>query len=363
MRGWMRWVVLVLVVLGGWAIPGEAPGAAGQSTPAAGGTAENPVTVLAPGLVNPRGFAFDESGQLIVALGGEPESGAAIVEIVEGCPQVVVDGLPTARVAFGATAGMADVVFLDGQLYALFAGGDIDRDRRPNGVYRVSESGDLELVANISAFIRDNPVAERPGDYDTDGQPYRMLPVGDDLFVTEGNSNQLLRVSLDGTIARVADLSAGHPIPTGIAPAPDGSVYVALFTRSPYEEGTAAVVRITTDGAVEEIWTGLSLVTALAVDSEGNLYAAEMATGFGDDGSAIAPGTGRVVRRTGEASSSPVVTGLALPVAMAFDPDGALVVGGPAFGADDGEGTLIRFDLASDLPIAAPAGGMPEGDC
>ena len=103
----------------------------------------------------------------------------------------------------------------------------------PNGLYRLDGAGGAELLADISAFIREHPVAEKPRDFDTDGQPYAMLAMGDAFWVTEGNSNQVLRVGLDGTVARVADLSQGHPIPTGIAPAPGWRCVRRLLHRTP----------------------------------------------------------------------------------------------------------------------------------
>ena len=82
-------------------------------------------------------------------------------------------------------------------------------------------------------------------------------------------------------MSRIADLSAGHPIPTGIAPAPDGGAYVGLFTNIPDEDGTAAVVDVA--------------------------------------------------------------------------PDGALYVAGPTFGAEAGQGTIVRLDVAARAPIAVPS--------
>jgi len=333
-----------------------------QSSPVPGGA----VTVVAAGLVNPRGFAFGPDGTLYVALGGRPGPNAGVVAIEDGCPTVVAGGLPTARVAFGAIVGVADVAVLDGELYALVAGGDIDRGGQPNGVYRLDGAGGLTLVADVSAFIRDNPVAERPGDYDTDGQPYALLPLPDEdtFWVTEGNSNQVLRAGLDGTVTRVADLSRGHPIPTGIAPAPAGGAYVAYLSHAPYEPGGARVVTVAPDGTVADAWTGLTLVTALAVGPDGGLYALEMATGIDpDDPASIAPGTGRVVRQTGPDTAAAIVTGLALPVAMEFGPDGALYVASPAFGADDGQGTILRVDISSGHPVAVPAALPPGPAC
>ena len=312
------------------------------------------ISVVAAGLTNPRGFVFASDGALVVALAGREGPHAGVVRIEDGCPVVVAGGLPAYRIVFGAMTGVADVAYLDGELYALLSGGDTDRGNQPNGLYRLDDMGGAELVADISAFIREHPVAEKPRDFDTDGQPYAMLAMGDAFWVTEGNSNQVLRVGLDGTVARVADLSLGHPIPTGIAPAPDGGAYVAYFTAAPYAEGSARVVKVAPDGAVTDVWTGLTLVTALAIGPDGTLYALEMATGHGNDPDAIAPGTGRVVRMTGPDTMEPVVTGLALPIAMDFGPDGALHIAGPTFGADEGQGTILRADLSGPHPIAVP---------
>ena len=286
---------------------------AAASSPS-GGTAtpgEASATVVASGLTNPRGFAFSPTvtrSRLVGYRGrtrGRPDR--------RWLPGPSRPGLPAYRIVFGAVTGVADVAYLDGQLYALLAGGNIDKDAQPNGVYRLDGNGGADLVADISSFIRDNPVANRPGDYNTDGQPYALLAMGDAFWVTEGNSNQVLRVGLDGSVSRIADLSSGHPIPTGIAPAPDGGAYIGFLTSAPYIEGTAKVIHVAPDGTVKDVWTGLSLITALSVGPDGALYALEMATGYGDDPSAITTGTGRVVRMIDASNAEPVVTGLALP--------------------------------------------------
>ena len=318
------------------------------------------ITVVAAGLTNPRGFGFAPDGTLAVALAGTSGPNAGVIRIEDGCPVLLAGGLPSYRIVFAAPTGVSDVAYLDGDLYALLSGGDTDRGHTPNGLYRLDGAGGVELVADISAFIRANPVAAKPRDYDSDGQPYALLAMGDGFWVTEGNSDQVLRVSLDGSVARVADLSPGHPIPTGIAPAPGGGAYVAFLTPIPYTEGTARVVKIAPDGAVSEAWSGLTLVTALATGPDGALYALELATGYGDNPDAIAPGTGRVVRLSSSNVAEPIVTGLALPIAMAFGPDGALYIAGPAFGADEGQGTILRVDLSAPRPIAVPA-ALPAG--
>lgn len=327
--------------------------ARGQAASPAASAGSEAVSVAASGLVSPRGFTFGPDGGITVAIAGTSGPNAAVAVVEDGCPRVIADGLPAYPVVFGGLVGVADVAYLDGTLYALLAGGNIDGGGMPNGLYRI-EDGDAALVADVSAFIRDNPVDERPFDYDTDGQPYALLPVDGGFLATEGNSNQLLRLGLDGSVARVADLSRGHPIPTGIAPAPAGGAYVAYFTAAPYEDGAAKVVRVGADGGVEDAWTGLTVPTSLAVGPDGALYAAEMATGIDpDDPSTIRAGTGRIVRQTGPDSAEVVATGLDLPIWIEFAPDGALHVAGPTFGADaeGGRGTILRLDPTTAEPI------------
>lgn len=326
--------------------------------------AAEPVTVVASGLVNPRGFTIDQEGRIDVAVAGTSGPTAGVATVADGCPKLIVQGQPSYRIVFAAPTGVADVAALDGQRYFLLSGGDIDRGNTPNGLYRYDDAGTVTLVADVSSFIRDNSVSERPGDYDTDGQPYALLPMGDAFWATEGNSNQLLRLGLDGTVSRVADLSSGHPIPTGIAAAPDGGAYVGFLTHIPYEEGAATVVNVAADGTVTEVWSGLTLITALAVDEDGTLYALEMATGVDpNDPGSIAPGSGKVVRQIGPDSAEDVVTGLSLPIAMDFGPDGALYIAGPAFGADNGEGVILRVDVEAGTTVDAAAAEPVAATC
>ncbi len=364
----LSFAVVVSVALGVMGVPNAPRGDARTVvlSPATATTSANAsaVRVVASGLTNPRGFAFGQDATLAVALAGKGGASAGVVAIEDGCPVVLADGVPSYRVVFGGPTGVADVAFLNGETYALVSGGNIDRGGMDNGLYRLDGKGGLSLVADISAFIRDHPVAERPRDYDTDGQPYALLEMDDGFWVTEGNSDQVLRVGLDGSVSRVADLSRGHPIPTGIAPAPDDGAYVAYFTHIPYGEGAAKVIHVGKDGRVTDFWTGLTLITALATGPDGELYALEMATGIDpDDPASIRPGSGKVVRKTGAKAAADVVTGLSLPAAMDFGPDGALYVASPTFGADDGQGTIVRIDLQGELPISMPMAQPTEPGC
>jgi hypothetical protein len=247
-------------------------------------------------------------------------------------------------------------------MYVLIAGGGEVHGNAdtPNGVYRIEEDGSATLVADLSAFIRANPVeAHDASDYSPDGDPYAMQPdeASGALWVLEVNSGQLLRAGLDGAITRVVDLSQGDPVPTALTLAPQGGVYVGFLTAVPFTDGASRVIHVTEVGEVTEVWTGLTMVTAIAVGPDGALYALSFSTGNLTEAPFFVPGSGKVVRQTGPDSSEEVATGLMMPSYMAFGPEGGLYIGLPGIGATNGEGMILWMDptgTAGPAPAAAP---------
>ncbi|MGH2534207.1 MAG: ScyD/ScyE family protein [Thermomicrobiales bacterium] len=380
--------------------------AAQDATPDA---SQGGVTVVASGLTNPRGFVWDEDGTMYLALAGtgldtsampagtgspaaESEDAGAgtgspvvegvgeggttasltagVITIVDGCAMPVVEGWPSGGLPeLGWVLGVSDLAFLDGQLYALVdlhgAGPVASHEEEvPNGVYRVEDDGTMTLAADISAWIQANPVAEPHEPLSPYGEPFAMIAGDGMLWIAEANHQQVLTVTPDGTIARVADLSVlGNAAPDALAPAPGGGVYVGLLTALPFTDGTAKVIEVAPDGTVSDIWTGLTAVTSIAVADDGTLYALEMATGNSPDPPFYAPGTGKVVRQTGLDSAEEVVSGLTFPVKMKFGPDGGLYVGSPAVGANSGEGMIVRIDVSSANVIAMADQAATEDSC
>ena len=388
LRGHLRsvWFVLALVLAAGAPLATFAQDATPAASPAAGAP-----PVVASGLTNPRGMTWGADGTLFVALAGNggtspavgefmpppagPEAGggpsAAVASIgADGCPVAVATGLPSSLDLLGSVVGVADVAILGEQLYALVSGGGGSHGNpdQPSGLYRVYADGSFELAADLQAWFKANPVAH-PAEIKPDGQWYAMVaaPDGSAVWVVESNGGQVVTVTPDGTITRVADLSQGHLVPTGIALAPEGGVYVGYLTPVPFVDGTSRVDRVAPDGTVSTVWSGLSMVTGIAVAPDGTLYATEMATGDpaspSMDEPPFQPFTGRVVRQTGADGLEEIATGMLFPVNLRFGPDGGLNVALPSVGANNGEGIILRLDPATAGPVQMPAGPPPASAC
>jgi hypothetical protein len=352
-----------------------APVAAQESTPSAV-SQDATLTTVASGLISPRGFLWTSDGTLFVAQAGsggaslgtptapppvgpfQGGSSASVVRIDNGCPILVVGGLPSTSDQIGGILGVEDLAILGGQLYASVDGGGEAHGNaaQPSGVYRILENGTAELVADLSTWVRENPVSHMPPDFDPDAAGYSLVAdeVAGTLWVDNPNSGEILSVSLDGTVTRIADLSAGHLVPTMLAAAPQGGVYVGFLTAVPFPDGAAKVSHIAADGTVTDVWTGLTAVTDVAVGPDGRLYAVEMSTGNVEEPPFTVPGSGRVVRQTGPESAEDVASGLMFPITLSFGPDGGLYVARPAMGAASGGGTIARIDSV-ETPGAMPA--------
>jgi plastocyanin/sugar lactone lactonase YvrE len=376
------------------ATPSAAGGQSATASPAASPVASSPgISLAAGGLINPRGMAWSSDGTMFVALAGsggttmnqssgphDEEYGpffagntASVVRIegfsgpdTTGCPVSVAGGLPSTRGMGGHTQGPAAVAFLGDQLYVLQDSGTPAATAfpgLPNGVYSVNSDESVTLVADIKSWHDRYPVTHVPYDLTVESETFAMLPGDGFLWVLESNSGQVLQVIPNALISRIADLSDGHPVPTGFALTGDGGVYVGHLTPAPYTDGTSKVVKVSPDGTVTDVWTGLTMLTGLAVGPDGTLYALEMATNNISEPPYTSPGTGRVVRQTGPDSLAEVVVGLDFPIAMAIGPDDALYVSFPAFGAQPGFGGILRVDLSAPQPMRVSADILSLNPC
>jgi hypothetical protein len=386
-KGLLTLVALVVLLL-------PAGAGAQEATPVPDGSPALPepsanVTVFATGLDNPRGLKFGPDGALYVAEGGQggtdstegqceqvvppvgPYTGGENARIskldANGQRSTVADGLPsnqTAPTLGNLVSGVADVAFVGDTLYALLAGGGCSHGHPndPNGVLRVNADGTTELIADLSAFVKANPTkVVNPGDFEPDEGAYGMVEHDGALYVVHPNHGAVEKVTPEGQITRVIDVSAveGHVVPTAIDVGPDGNFYVGTLLTFPVAAGAAKVYRLTADGQLSTHAEGLTAVLGVAFDEQGRLYVLET-SGAGSPEAPIVPGTGRVVRLTEDGGLEVIATGLVFPGAMTFGADGALYVSDYSFGFPPGAGQIVRIDVTA--PPEQPADGSPAAE-
>ncbi len=323
-------------------------------------------TAFASGLTNPRHVRVGPDGHLYVAeagIGGDqlqtcdwpgnmftvpgPYMGGHTARIsrilANGMRQTVADRLPSFRDGFGDALGVSDIAWIGHQMYALVEGGGCTRGLpdHPAGIIRILRNGGYEYVADITAFIRANPVANEPvcgpeGDCEPDGVPHSMLVDGDRLLVVETNHNSVLRVNpKTGAIRRLYDLSVEDPAPIVLAERGmrfylggfDGLIHTFDRRFGP--------LRITGSGFGPIVEMGFV---------RGRLHVLET---FALE-TPWTPGTGRVLRRERDGNPSLVACELDFPIGMARKGH-HLYVSTVSYGQGpvEGLGQIVRIDLGT----------------
>ncbi len=323
-------------------------------------------TVFASGFSNPRGLKFGPNSDLYVVeagIGGSNPSACdqegsifdpyfsgytgqiSKVNLANQQKSIVASGLPSTVDNTNTVLGAVDLAFIGNTLYTVvFAGCERFFQNVPTSVVRVNADTTWNVVADLSHFLNNNPVAEPPpgapaGDFESDGSPYGMIAVRGSLYVVEANSGQLLKVSADGWVERVVDLSVNHPVPSSITY--HGDFYIGTF-GSADTNFLAEVYKVTPSGQVRVVVSGLNPVLGLAV-VRGQLYILE--TYSGDP---VSTDTGRILRVSlSRAPASPevIASGLTFATAMVAGPDGRLYVSNKGFGFGAGEGEIVAVEV------------------
>ena len=343
-------------------------------------------TVYATGLEGPRGLRFGPDGHLYVAEAGTggttsttdadceqtpppvgPYKGGTSTGRISkisssGKVTTVASGFPSSSDGLGDNQGVADVVFVDNELYALISGGGCSHGnpKSPNGIAKVNRNdGSWKLLANLSAFLKTHPAKyESVDDFEPDGTPYSVIQVHGTMYLIEPNRGEIISVSRTGHMSEVLDVSAsqGHIVPTSIAER-DGSFFVGNLNLFPIDPQWARILTISNGDRDDDYDTppgfrqprgyritaskaGFTTVVGVDFGPDGLLYVLELsdAAGMGPT-----PGKGKVVRVKHSGEIEEVVTGLVVPTGMTFGPDGDLYISN--FGAAPAGGQILKVDV------------------
>jgi sugar lactone lactonase YvrE len=314
------------------------------------------VETVASDLTNPRKIAFEADGTLLVAEAGTGVDDGRIVRVGrDRRASVLLDELPSFPYTPDEIVGPAAArPGPDGLYWIQGLGRD---ERRSGGLLRLRE-GQAELLASLRFAARSAPDGDT-----TISNPYDLLLDPDGTaFVSDASANVVWRVDPDRRVGvHLAWTALQDPVPTGLARGPDGAYYVALFSPEPHAAGSGQVVRFDRAGERAVAVAGLTMPIALAFEPDGAMLVLELASGFRSGERPAFPGCGGRLLRVVAGRHEVVAERLDRPTDVAVGPDGAayLTIGG-AFGRA-GSGRVVR--LARPGPLGRLSPSVRSGRC
>lgn len=279
----------------------------------------------------------------------------------DGTQSVLVSGLPS----YSDGVGPAGIVFAEGVLYVatggVGAGAGIDPLPEENSIYQIDPStGEATIIAELGSY----EVANNPDGTDVNPNLYDITYVDGQLYVNDAGGNMVYQVdpatgefSLLAVVPSLSELTGAEagaegdrqPVPTGIAAAPDGGLYISLLSEG-WPADAPSILHLSLDGTFTEVATGLAAVVDVNVGTDGSVYATQLTTDFTSES---APGN--VVRVDESGTATPVVDGLVLPHGTAWGADGGIYVATVSINiAPVALGQLLSCDAGAGGSMATP---------
>ncbi len=345
---------------------------------------------VAVGLDNPKGLAFGPDGSLYVAEAGHGGPGAciknpenqdvcfgqtgAVTQIRKGVQRRIVSGLPSLAGAAGfAATGPHDVsavgngallvpIGLGSDPAATATGGALARSGLGTLIRVEGRSGRWKALADLGAYEGSvNPDRGTP-----DTNPFGVLALPGRNLVADAGANALLEVTASGKVSTRAifpnqlvdappfmQLPPGtkmpmQAVPTAVAQARNGDLYVSRLTGFPFPVGEARVVVIRGAGIVRAI-TGFTNVVDLTFGPDGYLYVVELSQSgliTGQMDGAVWRVNPQADSKTDAETPARLVANVQAPGGAAFGKDGDLyVTAGTILPTSAGGGVVLKFDM------------------
>ena len=294
--------------------------------------AQCPVTVVAGGLQGPIGITESNQGRFFVSETGPPVVNSGRISIVDtdGVRRTLLSGLPSAVGSIGDFSGPTGIFMRGRTLYVLigegnstipgpFPGAELPNPNPASPLFSSvlaihisahteavtsgftltlaqqqalaegetvtlsNGAGDkitIELIVNFPNFV-DNPSLPPP--FVIHSNPFDLVVVGDQVFVTDGGRNLVFDVDIPtGTFSElVAFPPIANPLPFGppvVEAVPTGITYfkgqllVTLFRGFPFPPGSSVVEQVDpSTGAHSVLISGLSsAIDVLPITSKGD---------------------------------------------------------------------------------------------
>ncbi len=337
---------------------GPSPYLADTSLADEGGTTTSGAATVISDLNEPRGLLVTSDGSICVAEAGfvdevpgdvttagriDTTTGSISCRRPDGAVEKLIDGLAHVHyTTSGVSTGPADITELDERIL-LLVGESFGPGSRTLSEVR-ADGGGLNVVADLLAFAR-----EQYPDALTDGlvlsNPFAMLYQEDEqrFLITDGATGHVLSARLDGSI-EVFSRAEGHYVLTGIASDPDGTVHVASFSPLPHPEGAGSILQLGADGRAVPVVEGLTMPIDLAFDRVGRMLVLEFAGGSEDDPYGGARGRLLRLSRSTSGWSSPevLIDGLEHPTALDVLHDGGILISLRGAFSEAGSGEVVR---------------------